>query len=261
MKLKSFVLFLSMFVLIFLTSAPAAPSQTKTPKISVNPMSANFGSVKVSSTSARAITVKNTGTSDLTISNINITGPNASEFSQTSDCATVPPQGSCTITGTFAPTSMGSKSATLSISSNDPKNPTINVKLLGSAPPPKISISARSVNFGSVQAGNISSPKTVTIKNTGTSDLVISNISITGSNASEFTQTNDCTTVSAPGSCTIGGTFAPTSMGSKSATLTISSNDPKNRTLYVKLSGNATAPVPGTGVWDSSTWDNCTWSE
>jgi hypothetical protein len=207
-------------------------------------MSANFGNVKVSSTSARAITVKNTGTSDLVISNINITGSNASEFSQTNDCTTIPAGGSCTITGTFNPTlPFGKKTATVSILSNDPKKPTVNVKISGNAPPAKISVSPTSVNFGNVNLGSTSG-KTITVKNTGTSDLVISNINITGSNASEFSQTNDCTTIPAGGSCTITGTFTPTSIGIKSATMSISSNDPKKPTVDVKLSGKAEAAGP-----------------
>jgi hypothetical protein len=260
MKLKLFIIFFSMFVLILCTFSATA-LQAGTPKISVTPMSVNFGGVKLGGTSARAITVKNTGTSRLVINNINITGPNASEFSQTNSCAAIPAGSSCTVTATFNPTLLpfGQKTATLSISSNDPKKPTVNVNLSGSAPPPKISISASSVNFGSVQAGKVSSPKRVTIKNTGTSDLVISSINITGPNASQFSQINNCATIPTGGSCTITLTFAPTSMGSKSATLSISSNDPKNPTLSVKLLGNATAPAQGTGVWDSSKWDKCRW--
>ena len=253
MKLRSFVIFLSMFVLIFFTFS-ATPSQAGTPKISASPTSVNFGNVKLGSTSGKTITVKNTGTSDLVISNINITGSNASEFSQTNDCTTIPAGGSCTITGTFNPTlPFGKKSATLSIPSNDPKKPTVNVKISGNAPPPKISVSPTSVNFGNVKLGSTSG-KTITVKNTGTSDLVISNISITGSNASEFSQTNDCTTIAAGGSCTITGTFAPTSTGSKSATMSISSNDPKKPTVNVRLlgSGSNAGIATAAGIWTSS---------
>jgi hypothetical protein len=91
----------------------------------------------VDSTSlSKTVAVVNTGVSDLDITDISITGLNASEFSQIHDCTTpIPAGGFCTATGTFAPTSMGSKTAVLSISSNDPKKPIANVKLLGKAPP------------------------------------------------------------------------------------------------------------------------------
>jgi hypothetical protein len=206
----------------------------------------------------KSLTVKNTGTSDLVISDINITGLNPLEFSQTNDCTTIRAGASCTLTATFTPVlSFGQKSAMVTLSSNDPKKPTVNVKVLGNAAPPKISISPLLVTFGSVEVGSTSSPKTVTVLNNGISDLVISDISITGSDASEFSQTNDCTTISAGSSCTLVATFAPTLIGAESATVSISSNDPVKPTVNVKLSG----VVKSAGMWDTSTWDNCKWGQ
>jgi hypothetical protein len=215
------------------------PGTHDAPKISASPTSVKFGDVKLGGTSAQTITIKNTGTSDLVISNVSITGSNASEFIQTNNCTTIPKSGSCTITVTFNPILLpfGQKSAIVSIASNDPKKPTVNVKVSGNAPPPKISASPTSVKFGDVTLGGTSA-KTITIKNSGTSDLVISNVSITGSNASEFIQTNNCTTIAKGESCTSTVTFAPTSVGKKSAIINILSNDPKTPIVNVKLSGN-----------------------
>jgi hypothetical protein len=213
--------------------------------IFVAPKSVKFGNVKLEGTSAKTITIENTAAADLAdlvISDISITGTNASEFDQTNDCTTIPTGASCAITVTFNPTLLpfGKKTATISISSNDPKKPVVDVKLTGSAPPPKISTTPSSVKFGNLAVGDTSAPKTVTIKNTGTSDLVISDINITGTNASEFGQTNNCTTIPIPAgaSCTVTVTFAPISVGKKSAIIAISSNDPKKPTINVKLSGN-----------------------
>jgi hypothetical protein len=233
-------------------------TQAGSPKIFVSPMSVNFGNVKLGGTSAsKTVTIKNTGTSDLVISNIGITGSNASEFSQTNDCTTIPAGGSCTISVGFNPTLLpfGQKSAIVTISSNDLKEPTVNVKLLGNTAPPRISVSLLPVNFGSVEVGSISSPKVVTIKDTGISDLVIGSIAVTGTNASEFSQTNNCTTIPAGGSCSITGTFAPTAMGSKSATMSISSNDPETPEVNVKLLGNAKciySTSPSSQLFDAS---------
>jgi hypothetical protein len=117
-----------------------------------------------------------------------------------------------------------------------------------------------SVNFGPVQAGSTPSPKTVTIKNTGTSDLAISDISITGTNASEFNQTNDCASVlSTSGSCTVTITFLTMLTGNRSAVLTVSSNDPQKPTGNVALSGSGTIVTSGTGIWNAAKWDSSTW--
>jgi len=213
-------------------------TQAGSPKMSVKPMSVNFGNIKAGSTSEETITVENTGSSDLMISNINIAGSNASEFSQTSNCTTIPAGSSCTVSVTFSPTlPFGKKSAVVSILSNDPKKPAANVKVLGNAPPPKNSVSPMSINFGDVKVGSTSA-KTITVKNTGISDLVISNINITGTDASEFSLTNTCTTISKDDSCTVTMTFAPTSGGKKSAVMSVLSNYPKKPTVNVKLSGN-----------------------
>ena len=243
---------------------PQYANLTGAPRISVTPMSVNFGKLKLEGTSEMTVTIKNTGTLNLAINLIDIAGLNASEFSQTNDCTMIPVGASCTITSTFAPSSLpyGQKNGLITISSNDPKKPSLSVKLLGNAPPPKISISPKSVNFGSVQAGSTSSPKTVTIKNTGTSDLVISDISIAGTNASEFNQTNDCASVlSASGSCTVTITFLTMLTGNRSAVLTVSSNDPQRPTGNVALSGNGTTMTSGTGIWDAAKWDSSTWDQ
>jgi len=196
------------------------------------------------------------------VSDINITGTNASEFSETDDCTTILAGASCTITSTFAPSSLpyGQKNGLITVSSNDPKKPTLYVKLLGNAPPPKVSLSSISVNFGPVQAGSTSSPKTVTIKNTGTSNVQISDISITGINASEFNQTNDCTLVlSTGGSCTVAITFLTMLTGNRNAVLTVSSNDPLKPTGNVVLSGIGTIMTSGTAIWNAARWDSSTW--
>jgi hypothetical protein len=215
------------------------------PVISVAPKSVNLGNIPVGNTSAsKTVTIANRGTSDLSIDSITITGANASEFSQISDCATMSAGLSCSITVTFTPAApYGKKSAIINIVSNDLKKSTVKVKLSGQAPAPKISASPMSANLGSVAVGSGSSPKTVTIRNTGLSNLVINSVTIAGTNASEFSEANDCTTVPANGSCSITVTFTPEAPhGKKSAIISIISNDPKKSTVNVKLSGLAPAP-------------------
>ncbi|MEW6214537.1 MAG: choice-of-anchor D domain-containing protein [Nitrospirota bacterium] len=125
-----------------------------------------------------------------------------------------------------------------------------NTEGLGDGPPgppsepnPQIIVNPTSVDFGSVIVGTATMTTTLTIKNTGNADLQIINISISGTNASEFSQTNNCTSPVAPqGTCTITVKFSPASTGSKSATLIISSNDPDESLLNVSLTGTGEAP-------------------
>ena len=102
---------------------------------------------------------------------------------------------------------------------------------------PKIS-APRSVNFPKVTVGTTLTDKTMTIKNTGKSYLVIIEIYVTGANDTQFSQTNTCVSpVSAGGTCSAAVTFTPDSKGKKTAILSIASDDPKNPVVEVKLSG------------------------
>ena len=109
-----------------------------------------------------------------------------------------------------------------------------------SYPAPDISVSPVSFDFGSVNVGSTSAPRTFTISNAGDTDLVIGTISITGTDASEFSIQNDnCSgqTIAPSDTCTVDVVFSPTSAGSKSANLSIPSNDPDENPVNIALSG------------------------
>ena len=232
----------------FAATAPA-------PKISPNPASVSFSPVKVSGSSMKPVTIKNTGTADLDVGAITFTGTNPSQFGQTNKCsAPLLPNGTCTVSVTFSPTTpYGKKSATMNIASNDPKKPTATVKLSGQAPPPVISASPMSGNFTSAGLNIASSVTTVTIKNTGISSLNISSVTITGTNASLFAVTDTYESPLASGeSCTVGVTFTPDSTGTKSASLQIASDDPKKPLAAVKLTGKTNITPSVVGTWSVS---------
>ena len=254
MKLKK-ILFVGLclnLITVALSGAAALP----VPKISATPASVNLGLVALGASSTPGvITVKNTGTSDLGITSVIITpGADADEFGQTNDCGTVQPGLSCQVNITFTPNlPYAKKAATLAIASNDPKKPLLTVKLSGQAPPPAISATPAALNFGSLPAGTDSSSKSVTVKNNGLSDLVIGTMDVSGTNPDDFTATSECGTfpVAIPkgSSCIIDVVFAPSVQAvNRSASLVISSNDPKKPAVSIKLSGllKSAAPVtPG----------------
>jgi hypothetical protein len=138
------------------------------------------------------------------------------------------------------PATFGGKSALLSVSTDDPNNPTVSVKLAATAVPPTISASPLSLDFGKVKTGTNTATKVVTIKNTGLSDLKIDTISLSGD--SSFDQTNTCSTIAKGASCTVSVTISPATFGIKTGTLNIPSNDPKKPVLSVKLKGTASPP-------------------
>jgi hypothetical protein len=94
-----------------------------------------------------------------------------------------------------------------------------------------------------VLVNTTSPPQTVTVSNAvGAGTLAITDISITGANPADFSQSTNCTAALLPGSnCTITVTLKPTTTGQRAATLTIASSNPT--ALAVPLSGTGIAPI------------------
>jgi YVTN family beta-propeller protein len=116
-------------------------------------------------------------------------------------------------------------------------------------------LSPAPLNFGSTtqpQLVGTSASLPVTLTNSGSAALTITSIGFAGTNASEFTQNNNCGTALAAGaSCTINVTFTPTANGgSGSATASLSVTD--------NAAGSPqTVPIAGT-VQNFSLTTTCT---
>ena len=114
------------------------------PNIYVTPTTKNFGSVQVGSSSSQTFTVGNNGNAPLDVGSATITGGDAGEFDiptldDNVSGATISPAGSETLDVVFTPSSSGTKTATLSIPSNDDDDDPLDVSLRGrgtSAPTP-----------------------------------------------------------------------------------------------------------------------------
>jgi hypothetical protein len=108
------------------------------------------------------------------------------------------------------------------------------------------------LTFGSQTVGTTSAAQTVTLTNSGTGSLTLSGLSVSGS----YAETSTCgTTVAVGGSCTISVTFAPTSAGTQTGSLTLSDNATSS-TQTVALTGTAVAATVQHSVtltWTEST--------
>ncbi len=113
--------------------------------------------------------------------------------------------------------------------------------------PPDISVSPTFADFGDIVAGEQSAPQTFTVTNAGTVEirllLRIGAAGLTGTDAAEFTiENDDCSNhpISPSGNCTVDIIFSPFSAGTKSAFLSIPSNDPDTPLLNMPLTGSGT---------------------
>jgi subtilase family serine protease len=113
---------------------------------------------------------------------------------------------------------------------------------------PVVSLSVTSLTFASTTVGVAAANQAVTLKNTGKSALALNGtgqgITITGTNATSFTQTNTCgTSVAAGASCVITVTFKPVAAGALSASLHITDNA-FGSPQAVALAGTGAAAAP-----------------
>ncbi len=223
------------------------------------PPSHNFGSRAISAgpSASQTFTLSNTGGSNLTISSVALGGAGAAEFAKVdADCTgsgagqannLLTPGDSCTVGVTFDPSTLGPKSATLDVATNGGN---VASNLSGSGGAPVAALAPPSHDFGSraISAGP-STAQTLTVSNTGSSDLTISSIVVGGADSEQFAKADsDCTGSGAgqannlltPGdTCTVGVTFDPSTTGAKSATLDVATNG-----------GNVASNLSGSGSQD-----------
>jgi hypothetical protein len=208
----------------------------------VAPSSIDFGTLYQGSIAIKNVTLTNTGTTPITVTDPLLSivkGGNSSEFVQLNLCPKSLAAGShCTITITFVAGPVYTpQTATLSITDNAPGSPQ-TVMLTATVIDPLASFNLSNLSFGT-QAVASSTTKAVTLRNAGATPLLLTGMAIAGTNASAFTLTpaSNCgSSLTAGSSCTISVTFKPVAKGSYSAALNVTDNA-QSGTQVVILSG------------------------
>lgn len=198
------------------------------------------GTLVGTSASTQTTTLSNPGTAPLTITGISIAGTNASSFGQINTCgASLAAGATCTITVTFTPASAGSLSASLSIADNATGSPQ-TVSLSGTGTAPQAILSPNPLAFPNTLVGTPATALPMTLSNPGTAPLTITSISVTGTNASSFGQSNNCgASLAAGATCTITVTFTPASAAALTAAISVTDS---------ATGSPHTAALTGTGV-------------
>ena len=182
--------------------------------------------------SAGSITLTNSGNAPLTSIVITLGGTNASSFAETNTCGTSLSAGSsCTISATFTPAAATTYTATISVASIVTSTPqTITLTGTGTAAstpptPAQAVLSTTTIAFPTTNDGSTATAM-ITLSNPGGSTL--NNIAITlgGTNATSFAETNTCSggTLTAGSSCTISATFSPTAATTYTAAISVASS-------------------------------------
>jgi hypothetical protein len=206
--------------------------------VSVSNSTFTFGDIVVGASGSATTTFTNTGDVVLDQLGVRFDSPDASlgQLQFTTDCGqgsglwTLAPGKSCTFTLALAPTRLGAISnaftfGVLTQIGNDPlpailaparQRVTYTANGIDA-----FSLAATSVDFGNVTAGQASTDKTISLTSANGFAFGLSG-TLSGTNASEFSYSNDCRAVIASAtSCTLHLKFNPASTGKKTATLTL----------------------------------------
>ncbi|MFZ3262496.1 MAG: choice-of-anchor D domain-containing protein [Terriglobales bacterium] len=208
--------------------------------LNLSPSNLVFGTVYLNSSHTLPVTVTNVGSATVSISGVSITPgtANAGAYTAVNHCTSPLKSGkSCTIDVTFKANAEGTLTATLNLMDNAVGMPQL-VGLTGNVIDPVAQFSPTKLAFGTVTVHN-SKTLPVQLTNSGQTPLDISNISIGGADAGDFSQTNNCPAIlAASTSCTISVTFDPTVKGARTGTLIVTDN---------VASGQSTVALTGTG--------------
>ena len=212
-------------------------------RITTSSNSLSFGSVTVGTSLDLGVTLTNVGFRPETVSQATVTGAGFS-ISGLVLPLTLNAGQNATFNVEFAPAVGGSVTGAISIITNAWWNPTISISLSGTGvAQPTANLSPPSMTFASQALGTTSSAQAVTLTNSGGTTLNFTSIALTGTNASDFAQTNTCgSSLAAGANCTIVVMFTPSVAGTEAASLSIADNS-SGSPQTVSLSGAGTHDV------------------
>ena len=189
------------------------------------------------------VTIKNSGGLPLTGIGTSISSSASGVFTASDNCgSTLVAGSSCTVSVTFAPSTIGAASGTLTISDGLRAQ---NVALTGTGlKPPAFSLSKTSLSFGSVEVGVPTSAQTLTISNAGGAPMSQPSFSFTGPGATSFSAgaTTCGASLAAGANCTVALTFTPVASGATTATLTVATSTLGVAPVTANLSGTGLTP-------------------
>jgi hypothetical protein len=186
--------------------------------ISLSPTALSFGSQAVATSSApQTITVTNTGSAPLTVSQVTVTG----DFNETDTCtaSAIAPQATCSIQVSFLPTVMGGRTGLLTVYGNVAGGQATAALSGDGSAPGAIVLTPVTFTFPATVISATSASQNITISNTSGAAVALQAPSVTG----DFRLTaNTCgSSLLSNTGCTVSIAFTPTASGTRSGTLTM----------------------------------------
>jgi hypothetical protein len=205
------------------------------------PANVDFGSVPTGSPVTQSVVLANSGGVSVRVLSYTLT-QGAHVFALVDTVASVASNDSGTVTVRFTPTAASAYTATLVLTTDDVSTPTRTINITGRGIAGRLAWSQSSLNFSAVDTGKDSTLH-IWLHNTGNAAATVSSLTITGSSAFSHSVVTTPATIAPGDSTAVDVTFAPTALGSQSATLNAVLSDQS----MVQLALAGTGIVHGVG--------------
>jgi hypothetical protein len=238
---------IALIPLVFLSGCAGLATTTGKPVgqalFQLNPNAVNFGKVSVGKQTTQAVSVSNSGTVAVNITQAAFSNGQFSLLGPSLPMA-LPVGQSGTFTVAVNPTTPGNVTGTLTITGDGNSSPVVaNLSATGVSGQPQLSVTPASIDFGTVSNG-LKSTASLALNNAGSADLTVSMMTVTES-AFGISGITTPKTIGAGQSAQATVTFSPTTSGAASGSVSIVSNDPTTPTLSVSLTGAGTTAPTG----------------
>jgi len=232
--------------------APRTPPATASLVLSAT--SFNFNTVVVGETARQTLHVSNSGSAPLTIESLSLPSQQFS-FTGPSVPRTVLPAQNVDYTISFVPTASGSLSASLQITTDASSTPaSVSLAGVGEKASASLQVSPSSINFGNLVL-HTTSTQTVTLKNTGDTNLSISGVTVAGAGFG-FSNLSPGLSLSPNQSVSFQVWFRPGALGVTSGTVSIlSANISSPASINVSGDGVSSPATPATQHSVSLSWE------
>jgi Abnormal spindle-like microcephaly-assoc'd, ASPM-SPD-2-Hydin/Transmembrane protein 131-like N-terminal/CARDB len=205
-------------------------------QLSLSTSNLKYGNVLVHGSSSQAVTLQNSGSSDVSISQLNVTGAGFSASGVVVPFTLSAGQ-SATLEATFAPATAGAATGSVTIAS-DAQTTSSSVALSGTGVNATYTmlLNPTSVVFGNLNIGS-TAKQTVQLSNTGNTSFTVTQVAAAGAGISVSGLTVPAT-IAPSQSVPLTVTFAPTAVGATAGSLTVTNDG----------GVNVVGAVTGTGV-------------
>jgi Abnormal spindle-like microcephaly-assoc'd, ASPM-SPD-2-Hydin len=224
-----------------LTGTGISSPRTGSPQLTVSSASLSFGDVTVNTGATQSLTLTSIGTSPVTVNSVVTTGAGFTIVAQ-SFPVTLNPSRSLTVQVQFDPTTTGAANGQIAIISNSLTSGTALVALGGTGVPTanrQLTLSAGNLNFGTVTV-NTAMTQSLTLTSTGTSAVIVNTAAVTGAGFSILGGSFPVN-LNPSQSVTLQVQFSPTTVGTASGQITVTSTSRSGSTSLVTLNGSGIA--------------------